>query len=329
MSDNPLAQIIGGLTKPVSDLGIALIDKIGDATGILYEPLHIRRIAKAKAKVAEIEAKAEIEITDLHRRVAQRWIAEQVQQQESMENTITKSIPQLNEDADPNAVEDDWIIKFFDKCRLVTDDKVQDLWASILAGEANRAGSYSPKTLTTLADMNQKAVMLFNSFCSLCIVCLEDPNAFLKSPSNFKIRDARVPIIRGSITDVATLKGRSNRNLDKFAQKSQSIYQRYGFGINEFQLLSEHGLIQDETYSQYSHFWYNNEIYTPLNPSAITPPKTENMQQITVSGFRLSSVGRELFHITKRDNSPEYLEHLIDFFEEFYNLKMYRFPKKG
>ena len=41
-----------------------------------------------------------------------------------------------------NAIEDDWIIKFFDKNRLVTDEDVQDLWASILAGEANSAGSY-------------------------------------------------------------------------------------------------------------------------------------------------------------------------------------------
>ena len=75
---------------------------------------------------------------------------------------------------DPNAIDNDWIIKFFDKSRLVTDDKMQDLWASILAGEANSAGSYSPKALTTLADMNQKGLILFNTFCSLCIINLED-----------------------------------------------------------------------------------------------------------------------------------------------------------
>ena len=341
MSDNPLMNI-GDLAEPAK----ALIEKIADAGYILYEPKHIVAVAKAqaeaakiqaeseieiaktKAEVAKIQAGSEIEITDLHRRAAQRWIAEQGQQQASIENTTIKAIPQLKEDADPNAIEDDWIIKFFDKSRLVTADEVQDFWASILAGEANSAGSYSPKTLTTLADMNQKSLTLFNTFCSLCIVYLEDPNAFLKSPANLKIRDARVPILRGSLTDAVTLKGRSDRNMDKSVQKSKAIYQKYGLGINEFQLLSEHGLIQDETYSQYSHFWCNNEIYVPLNPSTITPPKAEDCQQITVSGFRLSSVGRELFHITKRDNPPEYLEHLIDFFEEFYDLKMYRFPKK-
>ena len=177
MSDNPLAQITEGLTKPAT----VLIEKVAEAANIRYEPKHIVKMAIAEAEAAEIKAEAdikiakakaesEIEITDLHRRAVPRWLAEQGQQQESMENTITKAIPQLNEDADPNAIEDDWIIKFFDKSRLVTDDEMQDVWASILAGEANRAGSYSPKTLTTLADMNQKGLTLFNTFCSLCIV---------------------------------------------------------------------------------------------------------------------------------------------------------------
>ncbi|RKU31514.1 hypothetical protein C6497_01580 [Candidatus Poribacteria bacterium] len=326
MSDNPLVNL-EGLTKPVSDLGIALIDKIGDATGILYEPTRIKRRAKAEAKAAMIQAEAKIEITDLQQRAVRRWIEEEVQRQESIENIITKSFNKLNEDADPNAIEDDWIIKFFDKCRLVTDDNVQDLWASILAGEANSAGSYSPKTLTTLADMNQKDLILFNTFCSLCVVYLENPDVFLKSPSTFKIRTARVPVLRGSITDVATLTGRPNQDMDKFARKSKSIYQEYGFGADEFQLLSEHGLILDETYSAYSHFWYNNELYLPVNPSANSPFNEEDYQQINITGYCLSSVGRELFHITKRDNPPEYLKHLIDFLQEYYSVKIVKISK--
>ena len=104
-------------------------------------------IAKSKSEVARIQADSEIETTDLQRRALQRWIVEQGQQQASIENTITKAIPQLNEDADPKAIEDDWIIKFFDKNRLITDDKVQDLWASILAGEAQSCGVILTKDL--------------------------------------------------------------------------------------------------------------------------------------------------------------------------------------
>ena len=327
MSDNPLAQITEGLTKPVSDLGIALIEKLADAGYILYEPIHIKRIAKAQAKASKIQIESEIETTDLQQRTGHRLLKEETQHQKNMEDTTTKAIPQLNEDANPHAIDDDWIAKFFDKCRLVSDDKMQDLWAGILAGEANCAGSYSPKALTTFADMNRNVVMLFNSFCSLSIVYLEDPNAFLKSPSNFKIKDARMPIITGKITDVGTFQKREGQNIDEFARISKSIYQQYGFGINEFQLLSEHGLIQDDTLTDYSHFWYNNEIFGILCPSSNPPFKTEDSQKITISGYRLSSVGKELFHLTKPNNPPEYLERLIDFLQEYYNVKMHRFPK--
>ena len=324
MSDNPLMNI-GDLAKPAT----ALIEKVAEAANIRYEPKHTVKMAIAEAEAAEIKAEAdikiakakaesEIEITDLHRRAVPRWLAEQGQQQESMENTITKAIPQLNEDADPNAIEDDWIIKFFDKSRLVTDENVQDLWASILAGEANSKGSYSPKALTTLADMNQKGLALFNTFCSLCIVNLENPNLFLKSPANFfKIRDARVPIITGS----NTFSGNFQQGVGKFAQKSEAIYQRYYFGTDQFQLLLEHGLIQDvNTHTDYSHFWYNDEIWGILKPDTLG---TE-YQEIKISGYSLSSVGKELFHITKRSNPPGHSELLIDFLQECYTVEINR-----
>ena len=341
MSDNPLMNI-GDLAEPAT----ALIEKIADATGTLYEPKHIVEVAKAqaeaakiqavseieiaksKSEVAIIQAESEIEITDRQRRAAHRWLAEQDQQQESIENTITKAIPQLNEDADPNAIEDDWIIKFFDKNRLVTDEDVQDLWASILAGEANRAGSYSPKALTTLADMNQKSLSLFSAFCSLCLVNLDDPNEFLNSPSYFKIKEARLPIIRGIIHDAGTLTSQ-RQDLDKFAQESISIYHRYGFGINEFHLLSEHGLIQeDNTTHRYTSFWCNNELYVILKPSFNPQLKTENHQHITISGFYLTSVGKELFHIAELNSPPGYLKTVNDFLQRYYDVKISIFPKR-
>ena len=67
MSDNPIMNI-GDLAKPAT----ALIEKIADAGYILYEPRHIKVVAKAKAEAAKIQAESEIEITDLHRRAARR-----------------------------------------------------------------------------------------------------------------------------------------------------------------------------------------------------------------------------------------------------------------
>ena len=222
------------------------------------------------------------------------------------------------ENSAPLGVESGWLLNFLDKSKTVSDDEMQDLWASILAGEANCAGSYSPKTLTIVTDVDQKVATLFNTFCSLCIVNLENPNLFLKSPANFfKIRDARVPIITGS----NTFSGNFQQGVGKFAQKSEAIYQRYCFGTDQFQLLLEHGLIQDvNTHTDYSHFWYNDEIWGILKPDTLGM----EYQEIKISGYSLSSVGKELFHITKRSNPPGHFELLIDFLQECYTVEIDR-----
>ena len=131
---------LGDLGKPID----TLINKISNATGVLYEPRRIRRKAKAnqklllhrlrqRAAVEIVKAESEIKITDLHRRAAQRWIEEEAKRQENMEDIIDKAEPHLNEEAKPDAMEDDWVANFFDKSRIVSDSEMQSLWARILA----------------------------------------------------------------------------------------------------------------------------------------------------------------------------------------------------
>ena len=163
---------LGDLAKPID----TLIHKISDATGVLYEPRRIRRKAKAKSDAAIISAKAEavvdvikveseIEITDLHQRAAHRLIQEEAKRQENMEDIIDKAIPHLNEEAKPDAMEDDWIANFFDKCRLVSDSEMQSLWARVLAGEANAPSTYSNRTVNLLSDLDKSDAELFTKLC--------------------------------------------------------------------------------------------------------------------------------------------------------------------
>ncbi len=152
---------LGELSKPAT----LLVKKISNATGVLYEPRRIRKIAKAKADAALIEAKSEIEITDLHRRAARRWIEEEAQRQKNIEDITAKAVPQLNENAKPDSIEDDWIVDFFDKCRIVSDNEMQELWSRILAGEANAPGTYSKRTVHFLSDLGKDEAALFVKLC--------------------------------------------------------------------------------------------------------------------------------------------------------------------
>ena len=149
---------LSGLAKPAD----TLIKKISSAAGILY---GLEKIAEAEAKAALIKARYEIEITDLQRRAANRWMAEEAQRQKNMEDITAKALPQLNEGAKPDSMDNDWIVNFFDKCRIISDGEMQGLWSRVLAGEANSPGSYSKRTVNFLSDLDKTEAELFTKLC--------------------------------------------------------------------------------------------------------------------------------------------------------------------
>ena len=158
---------LGNLSKPAD----TLVKKVSKAVGGLFEPRQIRRVAQAKADAMLIEAEAQIQITDLERRAIYRRIEEDARHQQNMENIFGKAISQLNDNAKPDAMDDDWIANFFDKCRIVSDDDMQILWSKVLAGEANNPNSYSKRTVNSLSDMDKNDAELFTKLCGFaCMV---------------------------------------------------------------------------------------------------------------------------------------------------------------
>lgn len=149
------------LSKPAD----TLIKKVSNAVGGIFAPYQVKRMAKAEAEAAMISAQSEIEITDLHQRAVHRWIEEEAQRQNNMEDITAKALPQLTENASPDSVDNDWIVNFFDKSRIVSDNQMQDLWSRVLAGEANSPGTYSKRTVNFLSDLDKVDAELFINLC--------------------------------------------------------------------------------------------------------------------------------------------------------------------
>lgn len=162
MSDGSLIVNLGDISKPAT----VLIEKISDAVGGLFEPYQITRVAKAEAEAERIRAESQIEITDLHRRAFHRFLNEEAKKQQNIEEIARKALPQLGDDSQPERVEDDWIVDFFDKSRLVSDEEMQTLWSRVLAGEANNPGSYSKRTISILASLDKRDAQLFTELCT-------------------------------------------------------------------------------------------------------------------------------------------------------------------
>lgn len=162
MGDSNSLVNLGDLAKPAN----TLIEKISDAIGGIFKPYQIRRVAQAEAEADKIRAIAQIEITDLQRRAMARFFAEEAKKQNNMEAITSKALPEVTEQAKPDQVEDDWITNFFDKCRLISDEEMQSLWARVLAGQANSPGRYSKRTVEILANLEKADAMLFSKLCS-------------------------------------------------------------------------------------------------------------------------------------------------------------------
>ena len=161
MTDTKIT-LAGDLGKPAN----TFIEKISDAVGGIAKPYQIIRVAKAEVQAAKIRALGDIEIQELQERALIRFAVEETNKQANMESIAYKALAGLTEDAQPDQMEDDWITDFFDKCRLVSDDDMQNLWAKILAGEANEVGSYSKRVVAAVSTLSKSEAELFNTLCS-------------------------------------------------------------------------------------------------------------------------------------------------------------------
>ena len=110
-----LISIDGKISEPAT----ALINKISDAIGGYFKPRQIRRVAEAEAEAEIINAKAQIKVSQLQRRALIRFISEEAKKQENIESITEKAIPELTDTSNPQNMDDDWIMNFFDKCRIV------------------------------------------------------------------------------------------------------------------------------------------------------------------------------------------------------------------
>lgn len=163
MSDDGSKALInfGDLSKPVN----TLIEKVGVATGVWFEPHRIKRKAKAEADAKIIAVQAKIEADELQRRALYRLASEEAKKQENIERVMEGAFDQVTDNAKPESVDEDWISNFIDKVKTISSEDAQQIWSKILAGETNNPGSFSKRAINVLHELDRKDANLFNEFC--------------------------------------------------------------------------------------------------------------------------------------------------------------------
>ncbi len=97
----------------------------------------------------KLELKA---LADFDERVSASRNYREFIEQKNIENVVSASVKYLGNTASKEQVDPDWRTRFFDKAKGVSHEKMQEVWAKVLAGELTQPGLYSVSALTSSSE---------------------------------------------------------------------------------------------------------------------------------------------------------------------------------
>ena len=201
MGENNFSLInLDGLPQATADIANKLIDKISSAVGWCTEPSQIVRLAKANSKARFIEETRNLDIEHLKNNFPApdsqafigRSLGEERKKQENTLSIIKKTIPFLKETAKPQDIDNDWVLNFNDKSKLISEESMQEHWARILAEEANQPQSFSKRTVNLMAEIDKRDAEAFTNLCAFKWELEEGKSYFLFIPFNFETNTSKL-----------------------------------------------------------------------------------------------------------------------------------------
>ena len=252
LPDDP-AAIVKGIVK----LGDYVASGIGSVAGPMLASWRARREAEAKqiaakgemeaqrilaegrAHATRIEAAAQADARaillpdqstfqgelDIATTVSQRIQFQEEKRQRNIGAVVEKAALIIGDkevtDKEPDH---DWTARFFSDIQDVSSEEMQLIWAKVLAGEVERPGYTSIRTLSILRTLDQETAAIFRQLCSACTVLMPVDNMIL---------DARAPSLGGN--------------------PGSNSLQKYGLGFGNLNVLNEHGLIISDYQSWYDY----------------------------------------------------------------------------
>ena len=196
-----------GISEPLK----RLIEVVSVGVGAVTHPYLLKKNAEAKAYEIRIVSQAVAESrkllghTDyedgkvailtsfeplnqslvLPERAANRRDYQELRKQQNIESICSSAAEQI---ADESTVpesepEPEWINRFFDIAENISTEDLQYLWSKILAGEIQKPGSFSLRTLETMKNMSRQEAETFVKLSQYVLLSHSDNSAFILEPT--------------------------------------------------------------------------------------------------------------------------------------------------
>lgn len=299
-----------GLSEPVTKL----IETVSCGVGKIYEPWHVRRMAKAKAKELEVisstfnenlqlpvkydDGRISIDASDandLIQRAKNRILFQEMKKQQNIDSVIDVAYSMLEQatTVSKTPVDSDWISEFFDNVANVSNENMQVLWGKVLAGEVESPGRFSKRTLDGLKKLTQMEATIFQEVAPYVLRCPGDNE--------------------NSFEDYFLL-----QSLDV------SLLPKYNISFPKIMVLSEAGLISENTLINI-HFEIKPNEYRSIK-GIHKSIKIENLSEgdsilsVHHPAYFLTDIGKQIFTILTEENCQGFPdEYIADCLEEIKN----------
>lgn len=298
MSDVTGLQVsdVLGLSEPLTKL----IETVSTGMGMLYEPIHLKRRAKARAEEIKLISDAIIansnlpisyqhgnvgidstDVENLMRRMQQRVLQEEITKQQNVDAIVSNAADELSDkhQVSKEPVDADWATRFINIAKEIRSDDMQHIWGKILAGEIENPGSFSLRTLDRIRNISQNEAIAFQSIVPLMI--------------NFGI-NLGIP-----------------SNSDMLAS--------YGVKFTDILLLDDCGLLTSRS-AMMMGFSVSKDQKAHIHNGALIAfltGITEKTERISSGVYVLTKAGQELFNIVAQDGNNEFFYcYLADIFRE-------------
>lgn len=157
--------ISGDVLKPISDLGIVLLNKVEKATGWIFSTTKAKKEGY-KNIIEEISKRDDINPID--RTVIISNFRKIKREHKNKTQIVDKAISLLEKGDNPEKLDNDWVLRFFEFCKAVSNEDLQYVWAKILANECKENSNNSFKLLNTISEISNNEINLIRKILKEC-----------------------------------------------------------------------------------------------------------------------------------------------------------------
>ncbi len=288
MDINDGIEIAKNLVSPVEKLLVT----VASAIGKIYEPIHINRIANAirdniDIPIAYNDSKISINsenFQELAQRASSRMAFQELTKQKNIDNIIYNASEELKnvKNVSEKPVDKDWVLRFFNSVEDISNEKMQEIWGRILAGEIVAPNSYSYRAMEALKKMTYSEIKLFEKISKFVIYSKD--NCFIFS---------------------------KDKLLDKYSITFEEILQ-----LEECGLITAYDLNFSFTVSTTEDtFFHNTDICVKISNNS--NKEIDTFFDI----YAFTNCGKELLKVTESEKESNYLkEYFNTFFPKYQNI---------